>query len=61
MFVVWCKFELVKGVFEFGVIGMFDGVKYMVIGMMCCCVLGDDEMWDEYLLLNLKCGFLWFV
>ncbi|WP_370540078.1 hypothetical protein, partial [Burkholderia cenocepacia] len=26
---------------------------------MRCRVPGDDETWDEYLLLNPKRGFLW--
>nr|WP_253198114.1 DUF4178 domain-containing protein [Burkholderia cenocepacia] len=55
------KLESVKGALELGAIGTFDGVKYTVIGMMRCRVPGDDETWDEYLLLNPKRGFLWLV
>jgi len=53
--------DAVKGALELGATGMFDGVKYTVIGMMRCRVPGDDETWDEYLLLNPKRGFLWLV
>ncbi|MEY1590919.1 DUF4178 domain-containing protein [Burkholderia sp. Bmkn7] len=55
------KLDAVKGALELGAIGTFDGVKYTVIGMMRCRVPGDEETWDEYLLLNPKRGFLWLV
>ncbi|MCA8021960.1 DUF4178 domain-containing protein [Burkholderia metallica] len=55
------RLDAVKGALELGAVGTFDAAKYTVIGMMRCRVPGDDETWDEYLLLNPKRGFLWLV
>ncbi|MXN78644.1 DUF4178 domain-containing protein [Burkholderia sp. 4701] len=55
------ELDAVKGALELGAAGTFDGAKYTVIGMMRCKVPGDNETWDEYLLLHPKRGLLWLV
>ncbi|RQR50153.1 DUF4178 domain-containing protein [Burkholderia sp. Bp9126] len=55
------ELDAVKGALELGAAGTFDGVKYNVIGMMRCKVPGDNEPWDEYLLLHPQRGLLWLV
>ncbi|KVN05984.1 DUF4178 domain-containing protein [Burkholderia stagnalis] len=55
------ELDAVKGALELGAAGTFDGAKYTVIGMMRCKVPGDNETWDEYLLLHPKRGVLWLV
>ncbi|NIE88838.1 MULTISPECIES: DUF4178 domain-containing protein [unclassified Burkholderia] len=50
-----------EGALPLGASGVFDGLSYTVIGMLRCRVPGDEESWDEYLLMHPRRGFLWLV
>lgn len=53
----------VKSTLQLGDTGIFDLVKYSVIGLMKCQEIESSEysQWTEYLLFNSLKGFLWLV
>jgi ribosomal protein S27E len=55
------ELEQVSSTLALGDQGKIDGVDYTVIGRLRCREMGETAIWTEYLLYNLRKGFLWLV